>query len=196
MDKSKVIVSAAVIVVLLGGGVYLAMRDDTSTDSAQQSTTTNSSSSEPTVMNDSKLSKNIVELAAETPDLSVLVTAVQSAELDDTLQGAGPFTVFAPTNDAFAKLPAGTLDTLLKPENKAQLQTILTYHVIPAKAMSTDLSDGQVLTTVQGSELTVSIKNGEVVLTDAAGGMSKVIQADIEAENGVVHVIDSVVLPQ
>lgn len=196
MDKSKVIVSAAVIVVLLGGGVYLAMRDDTSTDSAQQSTTTNSSSSEPTVMNDSKLSKNIVELAAETPDLSALVTAVQSAELDDTLQGAGPFTVFAPTNDAFAKLPAGTLDTLLKPENKAQLQTILTYHVIPAKAMSTDLSDGQVLTTVQGSELTVSIKNGEVVLTDAAGGMSKVIQADIEAENGVVHVIDSVVLPQ
>lgn len=194
MDKSKVIVSAAVIIALLGGGIYLAMRDDSSTDSAQQTATMNSS--EPTENNESKPSQNIVELALGTPELSTLVTAVQSAELANTLQGVGPFTVFAPTNDAFAKLPAGTLDTLLKPENKAQLQAVLTYHVIPAKAMSTDLKDGQVLTTVQGSKLTVSIKNGEVVLTDAVGGMSKVIQADIEAENGVVHVIDSVVLPQ
>lgn len=188
------IVAVVVIAALLGGGVYLATRDDSSSNSTSQSSTANNSES--TAMNEPESSKDIVALASETSDLSTLVTAVQSADLVSTLQGKGPYTIFAPTNDAFAKLPAGTLETLLKPENKTKLQAVLTYHVIPSKAMSKDLKDGQVLTTVQGGKLTVGVKNGEVTLTDAAGATSKVVQADIAAKNGVVHVINSVVLPQ
>ncbi len=133
--------------------------------------------------------KNIVELAVETESLSTLVTAVKAAGLVETLSSEGPFTVFAPTNEAFAALPEGTLETLLKPENKQQLIDVLTYHVVAAKVMSTDLEDGQEAASVQGENITVDLEDG-VMINDASVKM-----ADVKASNGVVHVIDKVILP-
>ncbi|MEM0939004.1 MAG: fasciclin domain-containing protein [Bacteroidota bacterium] len=133
--------------------------------------------------------KNIVELAIETESLSTLVTAVKAAGLVETLSGEGPFTVFAPTNDAFSKLPDGVLDMLLKPENKDKLTEVLTYHVLGSKVMSTDLEEGMKAKTVQGDEVSVSLKSGAQI-NDA-----NVASADIKASNGVVHVIDKVILP-
>lgn len=135
------------------------------------------------------MQKDIVALAMDTEALSTLVTAVKAGDLVETLQGEGPFTVFAPTNEAFAALPEGTLEDLLKPENKDQLVSILTYHVVPGKIMSSDLSDGQTAPTVNGKEIEVSI--GEGVMINGAN----VAMADVEASNGVVHVIDKVILP-
>ena len=132
---------------------------------------------------------NIVGLAVETEFLSTLVAAVQAGELVETLSGEGPFTVFAPTNDAFAALPEGTLEDLLKPENKDQLVAILTYHVVAGKVMSTDLSDGMTAATVNGAEVTIGTTDGVTV------NGANVTAADIEASNGVVHVIDAVILP-
>jgi uncharacterized surface protein with fasciclin (FAS1) repeats len=137
----------------------------------------------------------VVDVAASNDDFSTLVTAVEAAGLAETLNGDGPFTVFAPVNDAFAALPAGTLDTLLLPENGDQLKAVLTYHVVPLEAMSDDLSDGMTITTVQGQPLTVGVSDAGVTLTDASGNAVSVVQADIEAGNGVVHVIDEVLLP-
>ena len=134
--------------------------------------------------------KNIIETAVSVDDLSTLVAAVKAADLVETLSGTGPFTVFAPTNEAFAKIPAETLAELLKPENKDKLTAILTYHVVAAKALSTDLSDGQEIATVNGATLKVSIKDGMVMIND-----SKVITADLLQSNGVVHLIDSVLMP-
>jgi len=134
--------------------------------------------------------KNIVALAANTDFLSTLVAAVTAGDLVDVLGSDGPFTVFAPTNDAFAALPAGTLESLLKPENKDQLVAILTYHVVPGKVMSTDLSDGMKAGTANGAEVTINIKDGKVMVNGA-----NVTAADIAATNGVVHVIDAVILP-
>ena len=134
-------------------------------------------------------SKDIVDIAAGNDDFETLVAAVTAAGLVDTLKGDGPFTVFAPTDAAFEQLPAGTVEELLKPENKDQLISILSYHVVPGKVMSSDLVDGMKAATVQGSEVTVAIEGGAMV-DDA-----KVIQADIEAENGVIHVIDKVIMP-
>jgi len=134
--------------------------------------------------------KNIVEIASGNEDFSTLVAAVVAAGLAETLSGTGPFTVFAPTNAAFANLPAGTVEELLKPENKAKLASILTYHVVAGKVMSTDLSDGQKAATVNGQEITVAIGDG--VQIDSAN----VTAADLEASNGVIHVIDSVILPK
>jgi len=134
--------------------------------------------------------KNIVEIASGNEDFSTLVAAVVAAGLAETLSGTGPFTVFAPTNAAFANLPAGTVEELLKPENKAKLASILTYHVVAGKVMSTDLSDGQKAATVNGQEITVAIGDG--VQIDSAN----VTTADLEASNGVIHVIDSVILPK
>jgi uncharacterized surface protein with fasciclin (FAS1) repeats len=132
---------------------------------------------------------DIVALASDTESLSTLVAAVQAADLVETLQGDGPFTVFAPTNAAFDALPEGTLDNLLKPENKDQLTAILTYHVVPAEVRSGDLSDGMTAATVNGAEITVSLDGG-VMINDA-----NVTTADVEASNGVVHIIDKVILP-
>lgn len=133
---------------------------------------------------------DIVDLAIQTEFLSTLVAAVKAGDLVDVLKGDGPFTVFAPTNDAFAKLPAGTVDTLLKPENKAQLVAVLTYHVVAGKVYSKDLSDGMAAKTVQGAEVKISLKDGKAMVNNAT-----VTTADIEATNGVVHVIDTVILP-
>jgi len=134
-------------------------------------------------------SKDIVDTAVGAGSFTTLVAAVQAAGLVDTLKGAGPFTVFAPTDDAFKALPAGTVEDLLKPENKDRLIAVLTYHVVPGKVMSTDLSNGMKAATVQGAEVTIMTEGG--VKVNAAN----VVTADIEATNGVIHVIDAVILP-
>jgi len=134
--------------------------------------------------------QDIVALAAGTPELSTLVSAVGAAELVETLQGDGPFTVFAPTNDAFSAVGQETLDELLAPEGKAQLTDILTYHVVPGELMAADLQDGQELETVQGGKLQVSVEGDTVRVGDAT-----VVMADVDASNGVVHVIDAVLMP-
>jgi uncharacterized surface protein with fasciclin (FAS1) repeats len=145
---------------------------------------------------------NIVGTAVGSADHTTLVAAVKAAGLVDTLSGNGPFTVFAPTNAAFAKLPAGTVDNLLKPENKAQLQSVLTYHVVAGKLMAKDVlaaikagGGKAVVTTVQGGKLTASLMGDTVMLTDAKGRMAHVTAADLDTTNGVIHVIDAVVLP-
>ena len=141
-------------------------------------------------------SKTIVVVASANKDFSTLVAAVKAAKLVDTLNSKGPFTVFAPTNDAFAALPAGTVDELLKPENEAKLKAILTYHVVAGKVMAADLSDGQEIETVQGEKLTVGIDGDKVTLTDATGNTVNIVKTDVEAGNGVIHAIDGVVLPE
>lgn len=147
--------------------------------------------------------KTVVDIAISSKEHSTLVTAVKAADLVATLQSAGPFTVFAPTNTAFGKLPAGTVESLLKQENKAILSKILTYHVIAgnfdATAVLKAIKDGGGklnLKTVSGGNLVASIKEGKVVLTDEKGGMATVIATDLKAGNGIVHVIDAVVLPK
>ena len=137
------------------------------------------------------MKKDIVDTAVEAGSFNTLVAAVKAAELVDTLKGEGPFTVFAPTDDAFAKLPEGTLDELLKPENKEKLQAILTYHVVAGKVMAADVVGLESATTVQGADIAIEVKDGEVILN----GASKVVTTDIETSNGVIHVIDSVILP-
>lgn len=136
-------------------------------------------------------SKNIVENAAGSADHTTLVSAVQAAGLAETLSGTGPFTVFAPTNEAFNALPAGTVENLLKPEMKKDLTKILTYHVVSGKMMAADLKDGQKLKTVQGGDLLVSVKDGKVMINGA-----NVTIADAVSSNGVTHVIDAVVMPK
>ncbi|UIP08238.1 fasciclin domain-containing protein [Erythrobacter sp. SDW2] len=146
--------------------------------------------------------KNIVENAVNSKDHTTLVAAVQAAGLVEALTGPGPFTVFAPTNAAFAKLPAGTVETLLKPENKGTLTGILTYHVVPGKVSAADLvamieqGGGKAeLTTLNGGKLVAHMMDGKVALMDAAGGMATVTQADVYQSNGVIHVTDTVSLP-
>lgn len=147
--------------------------------------------------------KNIVENAVNSKDHTTLVAAVKAAGLVETLQGPGPFTVLAPTNEAFAALPAGTVDTLLKPEMKADLTKVLTCHVIGAKAMSADIAkmvadDGGMhkVKTAGGCELTLAAKDGKVTVTDENGNVANVTIADVEQSNGVIHVIDKVLLPK
>ena len=146
--------------------------------------------------------KNIIENAVNSKDHTTLVAAVKAARLVETLQGEGPFTVFAPTNTAFDKLPKGTVETLLKPENKEKLQGVLTYHVVAGKVSSMDLAkmikDGKgkaELTTVNGGILTTMLKGKKVQLKDTAGNISTVTIADVNQSNGVIHVVDTVVLP-
>lgn len=147
-------------------------------------------------------SKNIIENAVNSKDHTTLVAAVKAAGLVETLSGPGPFTVFAPTNKAFDKLPAGTVETLVKPENKETLTKILTYHVVSGKVSAADLikmikDNGGKATvkTVQGGDLTAMMKGKNVVLTDAKGGTATVTIADVNQSNGVIHVIDSVLMP-
>jgi uncharacterized surface protein with fasciclin (FAS1) repeats len=135
-------------------------------------------------------SKDIVDIAVDAGSFETLVAAVQAAGLVDTLKGDGPFTVFAPTDEAFAALPEGTVESLLMPENKDQLVAILTYHVVPGKVMSTDLMDDMEAETVQGSSVTIDLDDGVMVEN------ATVTTADIETSNGVIHVIDTVILPE
>jgi uncharacterized surface protein with fasciclin (FAS1) repeats len=147
-------------------------------------------------------SKNIIENAVNSKEHTTLVAAVKAAGLVATLSGPGPFTVFAPTDAAFGKLPAGTVETLVKPESKGTLTSILTYHVVAGKLGAADIvaaikagGGSAVLTTVQGGKLTGSLMGDKVMLTDAKGGMSMVTIADVNQSNGVIHVVDTVVLP-
>lgn len=141
-------------------------------------------------------SKDIVDNAAGSADHTTLVAAVKAADLVTTLKGAGPFTVFAPTNEAFAKLPAGTVDNLLKPENKATLAKVLTYHVVAGAFKSTDLKDGQKVKTVQGEELTIGYKDMKWTVTDAKGMVANITIPDVISSNGVTYVIDAVLMPK
>lgn len=147
-------------------------------------------------------SKTIVENAVNSPIHKTLVAAVKAAGLVDTLNSPGPFTVFAPTDDAFAKLPAGTVDNLVKPENKDTLVKILTYHVVSGRITSKDLKrmihkghGKATLKTVQGEDLTASMSGGNIILTDAKGGTATITTADVYQSNGVIHVIDTVLMP-
>ncbi|OBX26585.1 beta-Ig-H3/fasciclin [Gelidibacter algens] len=146
---------------------------------------------------------NIVEVAVGNENFTTLVAAVKAADLVETLSGTGPFTVFAPTNDAFAKLPEGTVETLLKPENKSKLSGILTYHVVSGKFEAAAVIDAIkknngkfTVDTVNGGAITLSLNGDKVMLTDANGGTSTVVMADVAASNGVIHAIDSVVMPK
>lgn len=146
--------------------------------------------------------KDIVDNAVNSKDHTTLVAAVKAAGLVDTLKGAGPFTVFAPTNEAFDKLPKGTVDTLVKPENKAKLTKILTYHVVSGKldskalAQQIEAGGGKAsLKTVNGEMLTAKMNGKDIVLTDEKGGMSRVTIADVNQSNGVIHVVDTVLMP-
>jgi uncharacterized surface protein with fasciclin (FAS1) repeats len=147
-------------------------------------------------------SKNNVQKAVNSKDHTTLVAAVKAAGLVDTLQSPGPFTVFAPTNEAFAKLPAGTVDTLLKPENKKTLTNVLTYHVVAGRMSAKDLMDAAkkgggkaMLKTVEGEPLTVEQKDGKLWITDAKGSHAQVTIGNVMQSNGVIHVVDSVLLP-
>jgi uncharacterized surface protein with fasciclin (FAS1) repeats len=146
---------------------------------------------------------DVVDVAIGSKDHTTLVAAVKAADLVNTLKGAGPFTVFAPANSAFDKLPKGTVESLLKPENKAALANILTYHVVAGNLKAADVLEAikagkgkAVVKTVQGENLTATLENGKVILTDAKGGKATVTATDLTATNGVIHVIDSVLMPK
>ncbi len=150
-----------------------------------------------------EVAPNIVAVAAGNDNFTTLVAAVQAAGLVETLSSAGPFTVFAPTNDAFAKLPAGTVESLLTPESKDALTGILTYHVVSGKfeagavIEAINANDGKfTVETVQGGSIDLSLKDGNVMLTDAKGGMATVVIADVAASNGVIHALDTVLMPE
>ena len=140
-------------------------------------------------------SKNIIQNAVNSKDHTTLVAAVKAAGLVETLEGKGPFTVFAPTNSAFGKLPAGTVDGLVKPENKAALTKILTYHVVPGRLEASDLTDGKMLKTVEGETLAVKKDGSKIWIVDAKGGTSMVTISNVNQSNGVIHVVDTVLMP-
>lgn len=149
-----------------------------------------------------RASANIVQIAEANAAFSTLVSAVKAADLVGPLSGPGPLTLFAPTNDAFAKLPAGTVDTLVKPENKAALTGLLTYHVVAGTVTATDIAQQieagggkATLSTKAGGTLTASMDDGAIVLTDAKGGKANVVVTDVKASNGIIHAIDGVVMP-
>lgn len=180
MSKRTFLVGACLLALVVG--LAACGDDDGDETGAGSAPTTEEASPEAT-------SEDIVAVAAATPELSTLVDAVTAADLVETLEEPGPYTVFAPTNSAFEAL-GGQLETLLEPKNKGELAEILTYHVVPGELTAAELQDGQMLETVQGDSLEVSIEGEEVTVDGAA-----VASADVEASNGVVHVIDAVMLP-
>lgn len=140
-------------------------------------------------------SRNIIQNAVNSKDHTTLVAAVKAAGLVSTLEGKGPFTVFAPTNSAFGKLPAGTVDNLVKPENKPALTRILTYHVVPGRLEASSLSDRKKLKTVEGEELTVKRSGDKVMIIDAKGDSAAITIPNVNQSNGVIHVVDTVLMP-
>jgi uncharacterized surface protein with fasciclin (FAS1) repeats len=182
--RVRSILAVSTVVPVLAIGATACGDDDESTASGGAAT---SQQQAPSMQ---ERAQDIVGLAQDTPNLSTLVTAVSTAELVETLQGTGPFTVFAPTDAAFKELGDNQVQSLLKPDNRDQLQGILTYHVVPGKLAAADLRDGQELETVAGEKLTVQIDGDEVTVGDAT-----VVEPNVEASNGVVHVIDSVLTP-
>ena len=191
MSKRIALLSAAVAALALSAAVVAPV-------SAQDKMMKSEMSGEKTVMVGGAAmfpSKNIVQNAVNSKDHTTLVAAVKAAGLVETLESKGPFTVFAPTNAAFGKLPAGTVDNLVKPENKATLTKILTYHVVPGKMEAASLTDGKKLKTAEGEQLTVKHKDGKVWIVDAKGGTSMVTIPNVNQSNGVIHVVDTVLMP-
>lgn len=185
-NRSKHLVRA--IAVLATAGIVLGACSSDSKDAEP----TTIASTETTAA--APVEQTIVDIAAGNADFSTLVAAVKAAGLAETLSGEGPFTVFAPTNAAFEALPAGTVDTLLKPENKQQLADILTYHAVAGKVLASDVKPGDVAT-VNGATFAISIEGSDVIITDGQGNKAKVVKTDIVGSNGVIHVIDTVLLP-
>ena len=191
------LVAALVILATVSCSDSSSTTSESATDSTANATspdTTSTVSEEAGVMvggSNMVASKNIVENAANSNDHTTLVAAVKAAGLAETLSGAGPFTVFAPTNSAFSALPSGAVDNLLKPEMKKDLTSVLTYHVVSGSFKAADLTDGQKLKTVQGKEVTVSVKDGKVMINGAT-----VTIPDVVSSNGVTHVIDAVLMPK
>lgn len=181
------IVGAVVLVAVIVGALAVFGGDDKAKDNAAATSKTS--------MQAEQEKTTIVDAAAANADFSTLVTAVKAADLTAALSGDEKLTVFAPTNAAFEKLPAGTVDTLVKPESKETLKSILTYHVVSGEVLSEQLTDGQVVKTLNGAELTVSMENGSVYIVDAKGGRAMVTKADMKVDNGVIHAIDSVLMP-
>ena len=195
MRRAPILIAAVATATVL----LTACSEDDSTPSSSDDMSTSSSSpaaegSSAAADESAASAETITDIVAANPDFSTLLTAVQAAGLGETLAGEGPFTVFAPTDEAFAKLPPETLQTLLEPANKDQLTAILTYHVVPAKVMAADVQAGEV-TTVNGDPFTVAAEDAGVQITDGQGNTATVTTADIEASNGVIHVIDSVLQP-
>lgn len=210
MENNKGLLAMLAVVLVIGLGAYMLMSNND--DSAMESTKNNSVAETSRVeennekMEEDKMEeegvmvggammtpdKDIVENAMNSKDHTTVVAAVAAAGLVDTLKGPGPFTVFAPTNAAFEKLPAGTVDTLLKPENKSDLTKVLTYHVVPGAYRASDIKEGMTLKTVQGQNLTFSMKDGKWWIN----GASMITIADVVSSNGVTHVVDMVLLPQ
>lgn len=190
----RILPVAAVIALAITTAACGSSDADTAASSAAPATTSAAPSPSPS---ESMATADIVDTAVAAGNFKTLAAALTAAGLVDTLKGAGPFTVFAPTDDAFAKLPAGTVDTLLK-DPKGDLTKILTYHVVPGKVMAADVAklDGQKVKTVQGGELTVGVNGDKVTLTDAAGNTVNVTTVDVPASNGVIHVIDGVLMPK
>ena len=207
MNRLPLMLTTATAALALAG--CSTMNDDMATSTASTSANVSTSGAmampagNPTVGGAAMMSnKTIVQNASAAPNLTTLVAAVKAAGLVDTLSGPGPFTVFAPTNDAFGLLAPGTVDNLLKPENKATLTSILTYHVVAGKMNAKDIAAAikagggkAVLTTVQGGKLTAAMMGSKLVLTDAKGGKSTVTIADVNQSNGVIHVVDTVLMP-
>jgi uncharacterized surface protein with fasciclin (FAS1) repeats len=195
MRRAPILIAAVATATVL----LTACSEEDSTPSSSDDMSTSSSSpaaegSSAAADESAASAETITDIVAANPDFSTLLTAVQAAGLGETLAGEGPFTVFAPTDEAFAKLPPETLQTLLEPANKDQLTAILTYHVVPAKVMAADVQAGEV-TTVNGDPFTVAAEDAGVQITDGQGNTATVTTADIEASNGVIHVIDSVLQP-
>ena len=194
MENKGVIALVAVVVII--GGAFALMRSGKSEDAAMMQKAPEMANTQEGVMVGGALmtpNLDIVDNAVHANNVTTVVAAVKAAGLVDTLKSAGPFTVFAPTNAAFEKLPAGTVDTLLKPENKKTLVDILTYHVVAGRYTSADLHDGQVLTTVEGKKITINkTANGKIIIN----GSAMVETADIISSNGVTFVIDSVLMPK
>ncbi len=191
MQNSLVIIAG---VVILGAGFYFlsGSSTDTTNPDPQAESMAEPMAAEPEATIDEApvVELDIVDTAVANDDFNTLVTAVTAAELVDTLKSDGPFTVFAPTDDAFAALPDGTVETLLLPDSQADLTNILTYHVVPGAVRAADLSDGMVVETVNGETIIIGVSESGVTVNDAS-----VVAADIETSNGVIHVIDTVLLP-
>jgi uncharacterized surface protein with fasciclin (FAS1) repeats len=191
MRRNPIVTAAAFGLVF--GLAACSSSTETSTPSAPAAATTTAM---PKASTPDAMAKDIVDTAVAAGSFKTLATALTAAGLVDTLKGPGPFTVFAPTDDAFAKLPAGTLDTLLA-DPKGKLAPILTYHVVAGKVMAADVvtMDGKKVKTVNGAELTIKVAGGKVMLVDATGASVNVVKTDVTASNGVIHVIDGVLLP-
>ncbi len=181
---------AFVLVVLIAGPLFLAgCADETATPMAESGPSETTSETAPEQAEEQ--AKDIVDTAAASEDFTTLVAAIKAAGLVETLKGDGPFTVFAPTDAAFDKLPEGTLEELLKPESKDKLTSILTYHVVPGKVLAADVVTLESATTVQGGDVTIAVDGGKVTVDGA-----NVTATDLECSNGVIHVIDAVMLPK